>query len=84
MNPKVIEILQDISGVAAKLAALQPDVVDVEQTTKALVAVVKAGLPQKDDGTAYTDDELHAAALKIEATADEILARDGGAAPASE
>jgi hypothetical protein len=78
MDPKVLAILKTISGVAQDLAALQPDVVDVEQTTKALVAVIAAGLPAKADGTAYTDDELHAAALNIEATADQIIARDGG------
>jgi hypothetical protein len=78
MDPKVLQILQQIAGVATAVAALNPDVVNVEATTKALVAVIAAGLPAKDDGSAYTDEELHAAAAKVEATADEIINRDGG------
>lgn len=84
MDPRVLAILQQINGIVQNLVALKPDATDVQQQTAALVAVIKAGLPEKADGTAYTDDELHAAALKVEATADEIINRDGGAAPATE
>lgn len=78
MDQRIIDILQAIRAAAEKVALLQPDIVNVQQATQRLIAAVKDVLPEKADGTAFTDEELHAMAEAATAPFDNVLNRDGG------
>jgi hypothetical protein len=67
-----------ITGIAGLAHALDDaKVKDFKLATQDLVAQISPSLPAKADGTAYTDDELAAAADAARQPFLDVVARDG-------
>ena len=66
-----------LNGVASLAHALDAaDIQSFEDATNSLIAELTPVLPAKEDGTAYTDAELAAAATAARAPFLEVLQRD--------
>lgn len=72
-----VAILQDIATLAGSVASATGQIADLENASKAVSAAIADLLPQKEDGTSWTDVELHAAAMAAMVPFDNVLKRDG-------
>lgn len=66
-------VILSVTGLAHQLDAM--NVTPFKDAMKRLTAALQPLLPEKADGTAYTDEELHAAAEEARKPFQEVLDR---------
>jgi hypothetical protein len=71
-----VAILRNIASLAGSVAAASGQVGDLEAASKAVSAAIADMLPEKADGSVFSDSELHAAAMAAMIPFDNVLNRD--------
>lgn len=77
----LIKITNSIASAAMTLHHGSDGLISFDEAVKAITAAAKPVLPKKDDGTAFTDAEIHEAATAARAPWERVLLKLG--APAS-
>ncbi len=82
-NQELARLLLDVAKVAESITADRPELAALKTSAEAFAAEATSALPAKDDGTAYTNDELNAFADGNHEKATGILGRHAAEPPAT-